>query len=865
MITITINDKEINLEKPVTILEAARSAGIKIPTLCYLDGLEKFGGCRLCLVEVEKLPKLQTSCTVMVTDGMVVRTETEAIIKARRSILEFLLINHPLECPYCDKAGECELQDLVAQYGPETGRFAEGKREHPESFDDPIIVRNMERCVMCTRCVRMCANRQGAHAITVTGRGGHSFIEPFSGGKYNCEYCGNCLTVCPVGAIMSRLHRHSYRSWFVEKDVETVCGYCGVGCSLVLQMRENSILRTIPRIGLGVNKGLLCARGRFGYDVVESKKRLAAPMIRKDGQLQPVSWDEALRFVASNLENVRNAAGGKSIAGIASPRCTNEDNYVFQRFFRETLGSNNIDTIARMFYVPAQSYLESIFGQGVTANLINGIENSDAVVVAGGDPSHVNPVLGLHIRAAGRTGARIITLNHADALKRFMTDSLVPKTGSETVLYRALLAALMEEKGLPGRVPALETALKQIKAPSDKEFSTETGLDSSIMKQTVAMLKEMKNVSFIVGPDVLAYDGLKGLFLVAGLIYMLDARVYLLGQRPNEQGVIDMGCLPDMLPGDRPLAIGSFREKFESEMGYNVPAEEGMTLFEMIDGMESGTIKAAYIMGDNPAFNLPSSQKVRTALSKVDFLVVQDVFMSETAQMAHAVLPAASWSEKDGTFVNLERRIQRLRKAKNSVSGMEDWMILVDPREAGKTHGKRNGFCHRRPDLGRDHQGLSSLWVTGPRRTEDRQGALALQGRAPARYPGSNNSSGSRRGPYRGDHQDLSYPERNMFHSGTLSRYSPALNNIHPEPYAIMGTETANAFSLTDGDKVRVRSSDGAIELKCKIDPAISDSNIRITNVFEGVCAMSLVDYTIEPHTKAAVFRLPEIKMEKVS
>jgi NADH-quinone oxidoreductase subunit G len=272
MITVTINDKDIQLEKPVTILEAAKAGGIKIPTLCYFEGLEKFGGCRLCVVEVEKLPKLQTACTVMVTDGMVVRTETDAIIKARRAMLEFLLINHPLDCPYCDKAGECDLQDLVAQYGPDTGRFTEGKRQHPESFDDPIIVRNMERCVTCSRCVRMCEGVQGASAISVTGRGSRSFIEPFSGGRYDCEYCGNCLTVCPVGAIMSRLHRHSYRPWFVEKEVETVCGFCGVGCSMVLQMRENSILRSIPRMGVGINKGLLCAKGRFGYDLVESNR-----------------------------------------------------------------------------------------------------------------------------------------------------------------------------------------------------------------------------------------------------------------------------------------------------------------------------------------------------------------------------------------------------------------------------------------------------------------------------------------------------------------------------------------------------------------------------------------------------------------
>ena len=289
MITVTINDREIKFDKAVTILEAARSGGIKIPTLCFFEGLEKFGGCRLCLVEVEKLPRLQTACTVMVTDGMVVRTETDAIIRARKAMLEFLLINHPLDCPYCDKSGECELQDLVAQYGAEEGRFAEGKRRHPESFDDPIIVRNMERCVTCTRCVRMCDGVQRASAITVTGRGDHSFVEPFSGGRYDCEYCGNCLTVCPVGAIMSRLHRHSYRAWFVEDEIETLCGFCGVGCSMILQMRENTILRAIPRMGMGINKGLLCARGRFGYDIIESNRRLTTPLVRKNGELKAVS------------------------------------------------------------------------------------------------------------------------------------------------------------------------------------------------------------------------------------------------------------------------------------------------------------------------------------------------------------------------------------------------------------------------------------------------------------------------------------------------------------------------------------------------------------------------------------------------
>ena len=234
MIKVTINGKEITLEKAVTVLGAAKSAGIKIPTLCYHEQLEKYGGCRLCLVEVEKMPRLQTACTLMVTDGMVVRTETEAIAGVRRSILEFLLINHPLDCPYCDKAGECELQDLVEKYGATSGRFKEEKRKVPESLDDPVLVRNMERCVVCTRCVRMCEGVQGAAAIGVISRGGHSHIEPFSGGKFDCEYCGNCVSVCPVGAMMSRLHRHSYRPWQLVSETETICPYCGVGCTFVV-------------------------------------------------------------------------------------------------------------------------------------------------------------------------------------------------------------------------------------------------------------------------------------------------------------------------------------------------------------------------------------------------------------------------------------------------------------------------------------------------------------------------------------------------------------------------------------------------------------------------------------------------------
>jgi len=860
MITVTINDKEIKLEKPVTILEAARQGGIKIPTLCYFEGLEKFGGCRLCLVEVEKLPKLQTACTVMVTDGMVVRTETEAIIKARRAMLEFLLINHPLDCPYCDKAGECELQDLVAQYGPDAGRFTEGKRQHPESFDDPIIVRNMERCVVCTRCIRMCDGVQGASAITVTGRGSHSFVEPFSGGRYDCEYCGNCLTVCPVGAIMSRLHRHSYRAWFVEKEVETVCGFCGVGCTLTLQMRENTILRAVPEMGVGINRGLLCARGRFGYDLVESNRRLTAPLVRKNGELKPVSWDEALAVVAEKLGEIKEKHGGAAIAGIASARCTNEDNYAFQRFFRESLSSNNIDSASRMFYAPAQAYLEGIFGQGATANILSGISNSDAVVVVGGDPTRINPVLGLQIRSAYRNGAEVISLCDADGLRRFAHRELIARSGAENTLYASLVKALAGAKEMPGRLKNLEEAIGAVKAPADKELEDRACVTAGDVEAVAGMLKEKRNVSVIVGPDVMVNSGLTGLFLVSALVYLLDARIYLLSERPNEQGVIDMGCLPDQLPGGRPLTIGSFREKFEQDMGYAVPEEQGLSLFEMFEAMRKGDIRAAYVMGDNPVFNLPAASAVREALEGLDFLVVQDIFLSETAQLADVVLPAAAWSEREGTYVNLERRIQRLNRAKNALGGMEDWRIIT--RLSGLMGGAMAFASHdavweeitkashlygplSQEDLGTD----KALW---PYKGEPlRSGETAIS--VPARE--------------REDTADPCrvYPERSLFHAGSFSRYSPALTSIQPGPLALMAPATAERLGIKDGDRVKISANGRSIELVSKIDRGIHDGTLRVPNVFEGVCVMSLAEYEIEPETKAVLWRLAHIKVEKVS
>ncbi len=858
MIKITINEKEIELEKAVTVLEAARSAGIKIPTLCWHQQLEKYGGCRLCLVEVEKMPRLQTACTLMVTDGMIVRTETEAIANVRRSVLEFLLINHPLDCPYCDKAGECELQDLVEKYGARAGRFTEEKRKVPESLDDPVIVRNMERCVVCTRCVRMCEGVQGAAAISVISRGGHSHIEPFSGGKFDCEYCGNCVSVCPVGAIMSRLHRHSYRPWQMVSETETTCGYCGVGCTLVAQVRDDVIKRVVPRIGTAVNNGLLCSRGRFGYEFVGSKERLTTPLIKKNGVLEPSTWEEAISLVARRLGEVKETHGGGAIAGIASPRCTNEDNYVFQKFMRTVLGTNNIDSTARTGYAGAQGFIENIFGQGATANLIPGLANSDAVLVAGGDPTTVNPILGLQIRACARRGGKVLTVGHVKGLRHYSPAELRPALFKETTVLEGIVAGLKGKKGLPGSNKVVEEKLKEI-GTGAKEAADACGISEKEFEAFVDGLSAASNPAIVIGKEtVQSSGGNYKLFLLAAINYLVNGRIYLLSERANEQGLLDMGCAPDLLPGYRPLAYEEFRKRYETAWKTPVPEKPGLSVFGMIEAAHKGGLKAMYVMGENPVFNLPHSGDVAAALQKVDFLVVQDIFLTETGKLADVVLPALSWAEKSGTFTNMERRIQRVRKAVGR-EGMEDWKIVA---EVARNMGAK--FSYAGPE-----EVFAEIGKVSPLHRDLSYDEIE-KGQAIYPYKGE---------PLRSTVEGIALDkgsgavaagrfylriERPLFHSGTLSRKAPALVNISSAAVARINPADAASAGLGEGDVVRISSKIGSIELPVALDPAVDRSTVMLTNNFEGRGAFGLAEYAVDPVTGAPAIDANAVTIEKV-
>jgi predicted molibdopterin-dependent oxidoreductase YjgC len=699
----------------------------------------------------------------------------------------------------------------------------------------------------------MCNDKQGASAISMIGRGTHTRMEPYTADSFNCEYCGNCLTVCPVGAILSRLYMHSFRPWQVDKEMDTVCSYCGVGCSLVVQVRDDSIKRVIPRMDLGLNKGMLCSRGRFGYEYIGSEERLSTPLIRRNGKLEPGTWSEAFTMVADALGRVKQESGGKAIAGIASPRCSNEDNYIFQKFMRLTCGTNNIDSISRMGYAAAQKYFEDILGQGITSNLIDGLKNSETIVVLGGDPTAVNPILGLSIREAARQGADIVVLGNAKGLERFQTLQIVPPVFKEAEVLESILAEVFSDKGVRGEKTSLDKAIEEL---SDKVIKS----DQQGLAELKKILLESPSTSIVLGADLVQRtDGHRSLFAVAGLTYLLEARLYLLSEKQNEQGVIDTGCVPDMLPGGRPISVPDFKHKFEMEWNSSIPESEGKSLLEIIDGAKNKSIQALYVMGENPVFNMPDGDSVKEALGALEFLVVQDLFLSETAELADVVLPARGWSERTGTFTNLERRIQLQKKAVEPSKGMDDWRIVSEI--SGKMGSKME--YDDSEDIMYEIANVSPLYRDLTYKEISKGNSIWPYHGEPLRGEISEVPAVS---AIETDNKSDYYlaVEKPLYHSGTLSRRSAALTKIYPEAALKVGAASAGILGLTDGDKVQISTSSGSLDTSVIIDDSIKDNRVYMSNNFAGSGALSLIKFNIDNVTKAPGIEGCEVTIKKL-
>jgi NADH-quinone oxidoreductase subunit G len=643
LVNLKINDRDLQVPAGTLVIEAAKSVATEVPSFCYYPGLSLQAACRMCLVEVEKMPKLQTACTLVATEGMVVRTESEQVRNARKYMLEFLLTNHPLDCPVCDKGGECELQDMVFRYGADTSRFVEEKIHRPEEKWSNLVYYDAPRCILCFRCVRVCDEGMDVKALGVGMRGANSIIIPNHEDHLECEECGMCIDICPVGALTSGTYRYKTRPWEMTY-VPTVCAHCSNGCKTTLSVRNHEIMRANNRDMSGINKDFLCVKGRFGYDFTYHPERIKQPMLRKGDKLYPVSWEEAAQTAAARLKAARDANGADRMGLIGSNRTTNEENYLFQRLARQTFGTNNVDHHRTVDYAG----LITALGDRAADSLLTMDElyHAKAVLLIGNDPTNQNPLAGWQIRSGIRHhGTKLFILNANDIkLKRVAKNFVKLAAGQEP----AALEWMAHEQGqLP---TSLVERLTVLKAELEAEGELAIVFGAEISGAAIAQL----------------------LAFASKLPYR--ARFMALGDYANSRGAADMGVLPDRFPGYGYVDDARVREGFERLWGCGpLPSKPGMTAGQMVQAAQDGKLKALYVMGANPFDHFGTLGYGR---NKLDLLIVQEMFLTDTARVADVVLPAASAYEKEGTVTNTAGEVQLLRKGAEVMGPRSDFDLL---------------------------------------------------------------------------------------------------------------------------------------------------------------------------------------------
>lgn len=640
LVTLKINDRDVQVPAGTTVIQATRRIGTEVPSFCYYPGLSLKAACRMCLVEVEKMPKLQTACTLVATDGMVVRTDSEQVRNARKYMLEFLLSNHPLDCPVCDKGGECELQDMVFRYGADTSRFVEEKIHRPEEKWSELVYYDAPRCILCFRCVSVCDEGMDVKALGVGVRGANSVIIPNGGDHLDCEECGMCIDICPVGALTSGTYRYKTRPWEMQY-VSTVCTHCSNGCKTTLSVRNHEIMRSNNRDLSGINEDFLCVKGRFGFDFTKHPERIKQPLVRKGDKLVPVSWEEAAQTAASRLKAIYDAGGKDSIGFIGSNRTSNEENYLLQRLARATFGTNNIDHQRSADYTGLVTALGSDAGNSMLT--MEGLYKSRAILLIGNDPTNQNPLVAWQIRKGVRHhGLKLFIINAKEIkLTRKSTKSIKVGEGQEAAAIKWLGAG----EGHPGTIEQLGALKSALEAESDVGIV----FGSEVTGATIASL-----VAF-------------GSKLPGKTKYMA------LGDYANSRGAADMGLLPDRLPGYAYVDNNGAREGFEKHWGGRISAKPGMTVEQMVDAAQNGKLKALYIVGANP---LHYQAKRGGNRADLQLLVVHDLFLTETSKQADIVFPAASAYEKEGTVTNTSGEIQLLHKGAEIMGPRTDFDLL---------------------------------------------------------------------------------------------------------------------------------------------------------------------------------------------
>jgi len=653
-VTLTVDGKKITAPAGSLLIEACKNAGIEVPSFCYYPGLSLQGACRLCVVKIEKMPKLQTACTTTVTEGMIVSTDSDDVRQARKAMVELLLGNHPLDCPVCDAGGECELQDMTFSYGAAESKFTEVKNHREEQQWSPVVYFDRPRCILCYRCVRVCGEGMDVWALGVQNRGVSSVIAPNISAPnqddhLDCEECGMCIDICPVGALTSGAYRYKTRPWEMN-HVGTICTHCGDGCKTTLGVRRcetgAEIVRGDNRDKSGINGDFLCIKGRYAFDFAHHQERLTQPLIRKGGKLTPATWEEAFEMIGSRFREVRDQDGGKAIGVVGSTRTTNEENYLLSKFARAVLKTNNVDHHRTADYPALAAALHG--KPGKTASMRD-VLNAPAILLIGNDPTNQHPLLAWQIRTNVRLRrARLYAINSAPIKLRRQAAGfgmIPPGSDAKAVAFLAGEDSLLDQ--LVG--------------------------DSMRRDAWIALREKIRaeqNMVIAFGSELRAHDIEK---LVGFALTLTGAKLICLGDYANSRGASEMGLYPDLLPGYEPIVVsGTGADKFRQEWA-ELPTEAGLSLPEMAEAAKAGKLKALYVVGSNPVGRLGIDP---FAFSKT-FVVVQDMFLTETANIADVVLPAANAYEKTGTYTNTCGDLQLVKKAGEVTNTKPDFEMIV--------------------------------------------------------------------------------------------------------------------------------------------------------------------------------------------
>lgn len=704
LVTVEIDGIEVTVPEGISVMRAAALADINIPKLCATDSLEAFGSCRLCAVQIEGHRGYPASCTTLVYDGMKVTTQNEKLGKLRRNVMELYISDHPLDCLTCPANGNCELQDMAGDVGLREVRYGFNGENHLDSEKDesnPYFSFDPSKCIVCSRCVRACEETQGTFALTIDGRGFDSKVSAGQNEAFmdsECVSCGACVQACPTSTLMEKSIIEMGQP---EHSVITTCAYCGVGCSFKAEMKGDKLVRMVPYKGGDANHGHSCVKGRFAFGYATHKDRIKSPMIRNaiNEPWQEVSWEEAYAFAAKRLKEVQAKYGRDSVGGITSSRCTNEETYLVQKLVRAAFGNNNTDTCARVCHSPTGYGLKVTMGESAGTQNFDSVMKSDVIMVIGANPTDAHPVFGSMMRRRLREGAQLIVVDprHIDLLTTphlKKAQHLALKPGTNVALINAIAHVVvtegLEDKAFIEKRCEMETYEAWREFISQERHSPEsvaetTGVPAELIRQAALTYAQAENASIYYGLGVTEHSqgstmvmGIANLAMATGNIGREGVGVNPLRGQNNVQGSCDMGSFPHELPGYQHVSDSQARMRFEQAWGVQIDDEPGLRIPNMFDSAIAGTFKALYVQGEDIAQSDPDIQHVEAALRSLECLIVQDLFLNETAKFAHVLLPGSSFLEKNGTFTNAERRINRVRKVMPPIAGKEDWEVTME-------------------------------------------------------------------------------------------------------------------------------------------------------------------------------------------